>query len=79
MGRKGIFKRIQTVTKRRKESRGRGEVTYAAKKEPQELTKIKGDGRDDVYGPWGGWGQPLIKGFWTFRDAICLKDKNYFY
>lgn len=51
MGRKGFFKRIQTVTKRRKESQaGRGEVTYAAKKEPQELTKIKGDGRDAVYG-----------------------------
>lgn len=41
------------VTKRRKESRGRGEVTYAAKKEPQELTKIKGDGQDCLRGDEG--------------------------
>lgn len=52
-------------------------VTYAAKKELQELTKIKGDGRNAVVE--GGGGRPLIKGFLGLGDAICLKDKNYFY
>lgn len=55
MGRKGVSsKEFKTVTKRRKESREeRVEVTYAAKKELQELTKIKGDGRSAVYGVGG--------------------------
>lgn len=63
------------MTKRRKESRWKGvKVTYAAKKESQELTKIKGDGRNAVYGV--AEGPTLIKGFpWTSRCNLLKRQE----
>lgn len=49
-------------------------VTYAAKKELRELTKIKGDGRNAVYGV--AKGPTLIKGFpWTSRCNLPKRQE----